>query len=1050
MSSAPTTWRRVAVVVTITALVAGIGWLSESIRFGGSDDEAFARVERYVRDRFADISVTLRHTAVALATHPMVPDGLAGDRAGLARLFDLTRASIPVIAPDLAVTIYDATATARAWTGRPSEIPRDRILGASTFFIAPGPLGLRLVYVEPILVDAPVPPGGAVSPRRVGSVSTELVLSSATGLAEGIGRSPIESPLAPLALRPTYEGAGSQTGPRVFTLDTPDGELILEAEVADADLEAARSNWRRTVRDLILAIIALVLVLTTLPELARAPRRANQNEVLRATAVASCGLLVACALLWTAGTPGPVRAALFSADVYTSVRMPALLRSPSDVLLLGLLFTVVAATAARLVDVARLVWRRRTGRADRSGAVTAHMVAGTMLALVLAAYEVLLADTVTGSLVDVLHPSLNPWDSSRLGLLLGLLLAAAAAVWIGVLILVATRARWTRYQRRASSLGTIGVWLAPGLLLAATPLVPAAPYVTLLAGCVAIALVVPRLRPRFRHASETARISTIFVFLIVPVLLAYPSMAYQGLAAKRRVVEEQYAPQAARQPDALLARLSDAQQQIDALIERSPLVASAPPVVDGRPNTDSAFLIWRETDLARLRLTSAIELYGPDRSLASRFALNFPEYAGAAEPFAGTDCGWDVFGEVSPFGSQERRLLHAERAICGPAPEGAATPPAITGAIVIHLPLDYQALPFIASQNPYVDVLRSAPAPSRTGRIGADVDVAIYGWGLSPIFTSGAGAWTIDEVVFDRIYASRDPFWTTLASGGRASDVYIMNNRGGIYALGYLVFTPLDHLLCVAEIVAVVGLAFLLWIVALTLAGPFARGHYHFGRELARELRSSFYRRLFLAFVAVAVIPVLVLALIIRNYSSAQLRSDAEAGAARTAVVAQRVIEELRQAAEAPTAVINDDLLVFVSQVIDQDVNIFEGSQLVATSERDLFASGLLPTRTPDAVYNAIALAHAPSFVTEDAIGQQEYLVAAAPIRSAGADAILTVPLTSRQQEIERQINDLDRGILLGVTLLVLLGAASGFYIAERIADPVQRLTRAHAADCPR
>ena len=273
--------------------------------------------------------------------------------------------------------------------------------------------------------------------------------------------------------------------------------------------------------------------------------------------------------------------------------------------------------------------------------------------------------------------------------------------------------------------------------------------------------------------------------------------------------------------------------------------------------------------------------------------------------------------------------------------------------------------------------------------------------------------------------------------------MYISNDRGGIYALGYPVFTLFDHLIRLAEIVALAGAAFGVWVVVLALVGPFTAGRYRLGRELVRELRVSFYRRLFLAFVAVAAVPVLGLAVLIRNHSTAQLRADVEAGAARTAVVAQRVIAELQQAADPAATLVTDDLLVFVSQIIEQDVNIFEGPRLVATSERDLFASGLLPTRTPAGVYNAIALAQASTFVTEDAFGTQDYLVAAAPIRSVGSDAILTVPLASRQRDIERQIRDIDRGILLWVTLLVLLGAGSGFYIAERIADPVQRLTRA-------
>ena len=297
--------------------------------------------------------------------------------------------------------------------------------------------------------------------------------------------------------------------------------------------------------------------------------------------------------------------------------------------------------------------------------------------------------------------------------------------------------------------------------------------------------------------------------------------------------------------------------------------------------------------------------------------------------------------------------------------------------------------------------------------------------------------------MFGRIYASRDPFWTRRASAGRDYHVYVVNNRVGIFALGYPVSTPGDHFVRLAEIAALGGLGFLGWIGALLCAGPLTRAGQGFGRDLLREVRTSFYRRLFLAFVAVAVIPVLVLAFVIRNYVTAQLRRDVEAGAARTAAVAQRVVEELQQPADRPLSVIDDDALVFVSQVIDQDISIFEGPRLAATSERDLFASGLLPTRTPDAVYDAIVLGQAPAFVAEDAVGSFPHLLAAMPIRSAGSDAILTVPLASREQEIERQIAELDRGIVLGVTLLILLGAGSGFYLAERIADPVKRLTRA-------
>ena len=48
--------------------------------------------------------------------------------------------------------------------------------------------------------------------------------------------------------------------------------------------------------------------------------------------------------------------------------------------------------------------------------------------------------------------------------------------------------------------------------------------------------------------------------------------------------------------------------------------------------------------------------------------------------------------------------------------------------------------------------------------------------------------------------------------------------------------------------------------------------------------------------------------------------------------------------------------MVRVSRLIDQDANIFDGAALIATSERDLFASGLLADARPRRVFLALQL----------------------------------------------------------------------------------------------
>jgi signal transduction histidine kinase len=493
--------------------------------------------------------------------------------------------------------------------------------------------------------------------------------------------------------------------------------------------------------------------------------------------------------------------------------------------------------------------------------------------------------------------------------------------------------------------------------------------------------------------------------------------------------------------------MAQARAEIDDLTLLPDLVNDAKSAMAGEADmARPAFLVWSETVLAHARLTSSVELYDRAGGLVSRFALNLPEYASAAQqPQPATQCDWDVFGEAARFGSEERSMLHAERNICVFHQDG--VPPEIVGTIVVHVAFDYRALPFIRSPDPYFEVFRTSDEFVPGGETAtADVDVAIYGWGRRPIYTSARSAWSITDDLFHRIYRSRDPFWTTIQRDEERWRVHFSNDRWRIFAIGYPVPTLFDHLVHLAELTTLAGLAFVLVLVGTALFTRASRERPRVGRALLREIRASFYRKLFLAFVLASIIPVVTLALVIRAYFAELLRDDVRAAASGTAAVAQRVIESseplLRRGPDGALSV-SDDVMIWISQVIDQDVNVFVGPRLRATSERDLFASGLLPTRTPYQVYRAIAIDRLPSFVNEDAIGNFPYMIAATPVRAAGQDAILTVPLTLRRQEIERDIAELDRGIHLAALFFILLGAAIGLSLAERIADPVRRLTLA-------
>jgi signal transduction histidine kinase len=1026
-------WRRlIAAGVTAAALVALAGGAFEFWRFGRLDTAAASRVEAHVRREFDGMTAALSAVASRIAKDPTAARGLGPGEHAARILFDLvaTARNVSPVPEQIAVTIYDAHNAARAWVGRPSDIPAaaDRSSGPASFFVAPSPVGLRLVHVEPVF---------NAEGKRLGAVAAEHVLS-AGGPATTLTATDytLQTPLAPVSLRMRWEGAGDESRPGAFILRSPSGDPLAEASVSFNDIREARADLRRHVQAGVIVTIGLTLLLLIGPALDRRAGAVDDSAFGRGTLVS--------ALLLVGGT----------ATVWWGLAWAGRGQPPTEVRLVlgGSAAAALAALAAGVVGRLRLRFRRVRDAPSEAPArfVAVQLLAGVAAATVIVVLAKLLAVAVDPVSIDLRHFSLHPWDGRRILLLGGVLAAQAAALWLATLILAAAPAPW-RLPRRpgGARLLLLGLWLLPAIVGAALASARDWPVSTLgiiasAAACAVAALAGNRLVAWYRHTTVAARIFALFLAFLLPALLTYPSMDFLARRATERLITTQYAVEAQNHPQTLINRLTEARAEIDALSILPGLVTDTAGVQFGAPRTDSAFLVWSQTVLARARLTSSIELYDRAGTLISRFALNLPEYTGAAQkPEPALPCDWVVFGEAAPFGSEERSMLHAQRNIC--ADDRVRDGSGVLGSIVVHVAFDYRALPFITSQSPYYEVFRPDDRGASEGTPAHDVDVVIYGWGLRPTYTSGRAAWPISEDLFARIYSSREPFWATVARSTEQWRVYFSNDRAAIFAIGYPTLTFFDRFVHVAELTTLAGATFVLVLFGTALFTRASRERPRVGRALLREIRASFYRKLFLAFVLASIIPVITLALVIRAYFAEILRTDVQAAAARTAAVAKRVIEgsdSLLSRTDSVDAV-SDDVMIWISQIIDQDVNIFVGPGLKATSERDLFASGLLPTRTPDDVYRAIAIERQPGFVDEDRIGTFSYMIAAAPVRAGGSEAILTVPLTLRRLEIERAITELDRGVHLAALFFILLGAAIGLSLAERIADPVRRLTRA-------
>ena len=235
----------------------------------------------------------------------------------------------------------------------------------------------------------------------------------------------------------------------------------------------------------------------------------------------------------------------------------------------------------------------------------------------------------------------------------------------------------------------------------------------------------------------------------------------------------------------------------------------------------------------------------------SRFALILPEVTATRYRRRPRLRLWDEFSD-----HELADRARTSRTCCGRA-AASASAGVQWARIIVRAMLDYRTLPFISSP---------APISSRCGPIadapqkrapGRDVEFVVYGWSRAPLFASGTSVWTIPDAgvrAHDRL-AERRSGPTSIAAM-QDFRVYLMNDRGGIYALGYPVITSFGHLINLAELVTLaLARCSPCWLAAPRCSTPCLRTLRRAAGRCSREIRSSFYRKLRLAFWAGSVVP---------------------------------------------------------------------------------------------------------------------------------------------------------------------------------------------------
>jgi signal transduction histidine kinase len=883
---------------------------------------------------------------------------------------------------DLALAVYAESAEPVAWTSRAVDVPSEAAVPQRVFVVSGDTSASLVVRVR---LD-----GG-------GSLTASLPL-----LAPGIGSAPTDFLLSGwegAEVRARYLDARFPVAPDHapgFLLTGPGGKPFATLTIQRTPRPPAQTLWRhyRSWGIDVVLVLAALLLLMLLP-----PWRAT-GLVLGATWTRL--------VLWILSVPIPSRGGWWPfAGLDVGDLIGPLAGTPAQ----------LALTAAWLVVIALVLAHHAVrGASTRSGPLRA--ITADILTTLLVAATIYTVVSILGRVPLDLDSAGGPLDPRSTVTRTAFLLVALAGMVLASLpqLRLALSARQLAWRVPAVASVCAAVLWSTGHWHAATWGLMVVPVACL--QCLSL------------HRAHQPPWGRAWLLTLGPVVTIaalgawlHPLVTSRAEHVLRARIQGTYAPMVRDQPRWSEEVLRRSIAQVDAALSQATLGA--------RHNADEyAYGLWKSTDLATFRFSSAIELRDPSGRIVGRFASHLPAAVVDLPPLAPKQTTWQIERESQP-GTSGDEIMRARRLL-----------PGGEGSIEISLLLNHRNLPFVGSDQASLHPTEpEEPLPHR--------DVALLSYDLHgiPTFSSVEHPPRLEPPLLARAQATPEGSWRLITIEGERQPCFVFRAGDRIQVLAYHRSGLARSLATWADSIGRSALLALAAIVAWITVGSLVRRPSLTWADVSRAVRRRFALRLFLAFVLVALLPVVVVQAVVRELTVERLTQEAQTQALERAAVARKAIEDFARfrSGEAPgREPVTDAVLVWIGQLVRNPVDVFAGARLAASSQRELYASGFLSTRMDGTIYRTLTLDGSPYAFTSQRLGGLSYDVVAVPVRlSLTRTGTASLPLTSRGQERRRVLSDLDRTMRLVLMAFLTLAAVLALSLSRTISRPVAALTRA-------
>ncbi len=560
--------------------------------------------------------------------------------------------------------------------------------------------------------------------------------------------------------------------------------------------------------------------------------------------------------------------------------------------------------------------------------------------------------------------------------------------------------------------------LTAALFLVSLPQETSVPMITsllLFLGTGFFVFFLPRLGNRFERMNLFSRfLIALLLFSIVSFVFHFTRF-YFARNLRKEFIEDS-AKQVREQDKVIQTILASSRKQLDEALLRLSIDPKIP---------DLAFRLWTRTDLARFGARSSLEIYDEEGRLVNRFSVNLPRLA---IPILDTvlEGGWGTERRFVLLGNVRKPVHFAVRDIPG------------VGYLVIEAAQDYESLPFMAPTNPFQELFRFHT--DATSALTPDLNVYDFQW--RPVFVSRADL-SLSTQQGQDLLREKNSGWVQEKWGERTYDVYFFQVNTGYAALILPAVAAYVHLVYLIDLLVIN----LVWLSVFSLIFVTFFRHYlilHFQAHAVAGF--NFFQKLMIAFVVFSMIPMVSFSLVMRNYAWEKEIEEVTSRALNSFSVATKVVGDYLffRAEEQDVSreqLFSNELLEWISQVTQQDVTFYYNRHLLASSNRELYAAGLLPEQMPGQTYVDLFLKGQKYSISEARIGEFRFLNVSGRIYTGRyRDEVITIPFLIEERSLQEEITELREYMMLVGAGLVLLAVMLGYFLANRFSQPVEVL----------